>query len=156
MLYRVSTIFLLVSLGQAAVTKFPGTATTILEFQTKTGSITFNDASLKEILGHQEVVGRKIAVVSVMGAYSKNKNVLLDYFLRFMYTNVSLNLLCGVTVNITLELIILVSIGWQPDKTTSCWQQQRLVGRSSGAYSRILEELQLGKTIEQSINDHLV
>lgn len=93
MFFRVSTVFLLVSLGQAlaAVSKFPGTATTILEFQTKSGSITFNDKSLKEILSHKEVVGRKIAVVSVMGAYSKNKNVLLDYFLRFMYTNVSLN-----------------------------------------------------------------
>ena len=49
----------------------------------------FNSQEFENILQHEDVIRRKISVISIMGAFRKGKSFLLDYFLRYMYTNVS-------------------------------------------------------------------
>jgi len=44
---------------------------------------------IDELLLHPEVADRKVAVVSIIGAFRKGKSFLMDYCLRFMYANVS-------------------------------------------------------------------
>lgn len=74
-------------------TSFPGHPVTILDFttinQTKRDFV-FNSRALENILMHENVINRKISVVSIMGAFRKGKSFLLDYFLRYMYTTVSI------------------------------------------------------------------
>ena len=71
---------------------YPGQPISILEFKSTrtTKDFVFNSQALENILQHQDVIHRKISVISIMGAFRKGKSFLLDYFLRYMYTNVSL------------------------------------------------------------------
>ena len=72
---------------------YPGAPETILEFKSTVlkKDFQFNSSALEEILLHEQIYQRKVAVVSIMGAFRKGKSFLLDYFLRYMYTNVSFN-----------------------------------------------------------------
>lgn len=45
--------------------------------------------ALKEILYSEEVINRKVVVLSVAGAFRKGKSFLLDYLLRFLNNKVS-------------------------------------------------------------------
>jgi Guanylate-binding protein, N-terminal domain len=65
-----------------------GQAINILRFS-EDGSMITNSEAVDEILLHPDVGNRKIVVVSIVGAYRKGKSFLMDYFLRFMYGNVS-------------------------------------------------------------------
>ena len=71
--------------------KYPAEAKTTVEFRfNKTGrELIFDGATLNKMLLNDEVKDRKIVVVSIVGAFRKGKSFLLDYFLRYMYTNVS-------------------------------------------------------------------
>jgi atlastin len=51
--------------------------------------ITIDDDALEKIFLHPEVRNRKIAAVSIIGAFRKGKSFLMDYALRYMYGNVS-------------------------------------------------------------------
>ena len=44
--------------------------------------------ALKEVLLSEEVKDRKVAVISVAGAFRKGKSFLLDYLLRFLNNKV--------------------------------------------------------------------
>ena len=44
--------------------------------------------ALKEVLLSEEVRNRKVAVISVAGAFRKGKSFLLDYLLRFLNNKV--------------------------------------------------------------------
>lgn len=69
---------------------YPGEAKTFIELAGSTnGSFEYNDAVLKEILQNSLVKDRKIAIISITGAFRRGKSFLLDYFLRYLYTNVS-------------------------------------------------------------------
>ena len=71
-------------------TSYPGQPLSILEFKSNktTKDFVFNSQAFENILLHEDVINRKISVVSIMGAFRKGKSFLLDYFLRYMYTNV--------------------------------------------------------------------
>lgn len=70
---------------------YPGEAKTLIELTSSTNeAFQYNEEVLKEILQHDLVKNRKIAIVSIAGAFRRGKSFLLDYFLRYMYTNVSL------------------------------------------------------------------
>lgn len=45
--------------------------------------------ALKEVLLSEEVINRKVVVLSVAGAFRKGKSFLLDYFLRYLTNKVS-------------------------------------------------------------------
>jgi len=48
-----------------------------------------DEEALKRVLLHPKVKDRKVVVLSVAGAYRKGKSFLLDFFLRYLYANVS-------------------------------------------------------------------
>ena len=56
----------------------------------KQDGVQMDFSDLEKILMHKNVKNRKVAVISIIGAFRKGKSFLLDYFLRFMYANVSL------------------------------------------------------------------
>lgn len=70
---------------------YPGQPISILDFNSSSRSkdLVFNSQAFENILEHKDVIRRKISVISIMGAFRKGKSFLLDYFLRYMYTNVS-------------------------------------------------------------------
>ena len=72
---------------------YPAEAKTIVEFRFNNTykELIFDRDTLKNMLLHDEVKDRKIVVVSIMGALKKGKSFLLNYFLRYMYTNVRVN-----------------------------------------------------------------
>ncbi|CAO1390923.1 unnamed protein product [Diamesa tonsa] len=58
----------------------------ILKFTTD-NKLVIDNSALDEIFLHDEVTTRKIAVISIIGAFRKGKSFFLDYCLRFMYAN---------------------------------------------------------------------
>lgn len=52
-------------------------------------NLEFNKSVLDGLLLHNEVRGRKIVLLSIVGAFRKGKSFFLDYCLRFLYGNVS-------------------------------------------------------------------
>ena len=49
--------------------------------------------SLNDTFMHPEVKDRKIVAISIIGAFRKGKSFLMDYALRYMYANVSMEIL---------------------------------------------------------------
>ena len=76
----------------SGLTKFPGEPLTILELGPASSSIQlnykFNEEQLLKILTNQQVIDRKIAVISVVGAFERGKSFLLNYCLRYLYATV--------------------------------------------------------------------
>lgn len=52
-------------------------------------TMTVDFAAIDGIFLNPEVSERKIVVVSIIGAFRKGKSFLMDYCLRYMYSNVS-------------------------------------------------------------------
>lgn len=48
-----------------------------------------NNEALKKIMLHEEVKNRKVYVITVTGPSKSGKSLMLDYFLKFLYANVS-------------------------------------------------------------------
>ena len=73
--------------------KYPGEPICILSFETSNlvSTYDFNTGRLKKILSQRQVMDRNIVVISIVGAFRKGKSFLLDYCLRYLYTNVSLD-----------------------------------------------------------------
>lgn len=55
-------------------------------------NLKFNERVFKKNFTHDELDGRFIVVVSIVGAFRTGKSFLLDYILRFLYANVSIKL----------------------------------------------------------------
>lgn len=51
-----------------------------------------NEKALEDILTQNNIKDKKVVVISVAGAYRKGKSFLLDFFLRYLERNVSLNI----------------------------------------------------------------
>lgn len=60
--------------------------------QNSNGTFTIDHDFIESILLHQDVRERKVVVVSIAGAFRKGKSFFMSYCLRFMYANVSTNL----------------------------------------------------------------
>lgn len=56
----------------------------IISIDETTGTFRMNDEALKSILMRDDVIDRKIAVISVVGAFRKGKSFLLNFFLRYL------------------------------------------------------------------------
>ena len=68
---------------------YPGEAKTLIEFASEpNATFKFEEKFLKDLLSNDSVKGRKIAIVSITGAFRRGKSFLLDYFLRYLYLNV--------------------------------------------------------------------
>lgn len=57
----------------------------------KNGEFQVDKSVLQELFLHPEIKDRKPVIFSIVGDFRKGKSFLLDYFLRFMYANVSKN-----------------------------------------------------------------
>ena len=88
-LYTDCNIFFLNSANDDSP-KYPGKPLIIFEFN-KSDQNAIQNASteLKQILTHKDVKTRNVSVISIISAFRKGKSFMLDYFLRFMYSNVS-------------------------------------------------------------------
>lgn len=83
------------------MTKYPGKPLTIFNFDESsqenlehTGDdFQFDFSDLEKIFMHKDVKNRKVAVISIIGAFRKGKSFLLDYFLRYLYANVSFEII---------------------------------------------------------------
>lgn len=64
-----------------------GEPLTVIKFN-DSNNLEFNKASLDGLLLHPEVRGRKIVVLSIVGAFRKGKSFFLDYCLRYLYGHV--------------------------------------------------------------------
>jgi hypothetical protein len=71
-------------------------------------TLSINNKALNDIFLHSEVANRKIVAVSVGGFLRKDKKILLDYFLRFMYANVSF---ANLHDSLLMTSLLLCSIG---------------------------------------------
>lgn len=65
-----------------------GEPLSIIKFN-DTKTLDFNKAELDRLLLHPDVRNRKVAVLSIVGAFRKGKSYFLDYCLRYLYGNVS-------------------------------------------------------------------
>ena len=70
-----------------SLSKFPGEPLPIVHFGNE--KFEFIKEKLSIILNDKQVVDRKVAIISVVGAFRKGKSFLLDYCLRYLYANVS-------------------------------------------------------------------
>lgn len=68
-----------------------GKPLTIVDIDKKTNLGSINYDAIDHLLMQPDVKDRKVIVVSVLGS-EKNKKSILDYCLKFLYANVSLNL----------------------------------------------------------------
>lgn len=71
--------------------KYPGQPVCVFDYKTENSkrNFDFDKNVLEEMLLQDEVVGRSVSVLSIMGGARSGKSFLLDYFLRFMYATVS-------------------------------------------------------------------
>lgn len=70
-----------------------GKPVSILNFRIA-GKFIIDNSTLDEIFQYPEVKDRKIVAVSIIGAFRKGKSFLMDYALRYMYGNVSIEDYC--------------------------------------------------------------
>lgn len=68
-----------------------GRALNIVQFVEE--KLQFDKSELDSLLLHPQVKDRKIVVFTIVGAFRKGKSFFMDYCLRFMYANVSFNLI---------------------------------------------------------------
>lgn len=61
----------------------------LMWLESNNDSIMVDYEIISNIFFNEDIADRKIVVVSVIGALRKGKSFLLDYFLRYMYNNVS-------------------------------------------------------------------
>lgn len=66
-----------------------GSPITLMKFS-DTGEVIVDDEKLNKIFSHPEIQGRKIVILSLIGASRGGKSYFLDYCLRFLYAHVSL------------------------------------------------------------------
>ena len=55
-------------------------------------SFELDEQQLEEVLLHPSIETKKVVVVSVAGAFRKGKSFLLDFFLRYLSADVSIQL----------------------------------------------------------------
>ena len=67
-----------------------GKALSILRFSNNNKIIVDYD-ELEKIFGRSEIQDRKVVILSLIGAFRGGKSFFLDYCLRFLYANVSIN-----------------------------------------------------------------
>jgi atlastin len=67
----------------------PGEPKNIVKFVNS--QIQFDKSALEALLLHSDVKNRKIVFVSIVGAFRRGKSFFLDYCLRYLYANVSVN-----------------------------------------------------------------
>ena len=74
-----------------SLSKYPGEAMPIICFGKANSKekFEFSEKKFWTLLNDKQVVDRKISIISVVGAFRKGKSFLLDYFLRYLYANVS-------------------------------------------------------------------
>lgn len=58
----------------------------IISFVGETIQLQIDD--LKNILENENIKNREVAVVTIMGAYRQGKSFLLNFFLKYLYTQV--------------------------------------------------------------------
>lgn len=57
-------------------------------------SFSLDSEALGSILLKNEVKNRDLVIISVAGAFRKGKSFILDFFLRYLYSRVSVSLFC--------------------------------------------------------------
>lgn len=76
--------FLFFQVGKDTTTQSLGARPVPVVVATESHSFELDEKALEDILLHESVRDKKVAVVSVAGAFRKGKSFLLDFFLRYL------------------------------------------------------------------------
>jgi hypothetical protein len=77
------------------MTEMSGRPVTILSFSNEVDAekkIIMHENALREVLLHPDIADRKVAIISILGAFREGKSFLLNYMLRYLYGKVSATL----------------------------------------------------------------
>jgi peroxiredoxin len=102
-----------------------GKAVNVLKFG-ENNKIIVDEPSLKKMFMHPEVKNRKVVAFSIIGAFRKGKSFFLDYCLRFLYANVSLQVdkIHCMSLNCSFSTVSIDQLPLKPHQ-----QQGKLDGR---------------------------
>lgn len=70
-------------------TQIHGEAIQLLNFKNENKSVTLTEGSLEKLFLNPLVNDREVVIISIAGALRKGKSFLLNYMLRYLYSNVS-------------------------------------------------------------------
>ncbi len=68
-----------------------GRPMTILSFSNEVDAeekVIMHENALREVLLHPDIAERKVAIISILGAFREGKSFLLNYMLRYLYGKV--------------------------------------------------------------------
>lgn len=68
----------------------------LLNINGNDGELQFNQNTVNDLFMNPKIVERNIVVFSIVGAFRKGKSFLLNYVLRYLYSNVSKSLILNI------------------------------------------------------------
>lgn len=63
----------------------------LLNINVNDGELQFNQNTVNDLFMNPKLIDRNVVVFSIVGAFRKGKSFLLNYVLRYLYSNVSLH-----------------------------------------------------------------